>query len=62
MQVKNRRFLPRKLMMLHTYKQFLFINNKQIETFANGREKGPLNITFYLDFPLHNGNIREPQK
>lgn len=49
-------------MMLHTYKQFLFINNKQIETFANGKEKGPLNITFYLDFPLHNGNIREPQK
>lgn len=50
MKVKNGRFLLRKLMMLNTYTQFIFISNKHIETVAKDKKKEHLNIAFYLDF------------
>ena len=68
MEVKNGKFLPRKLMMLHTQKQFFFfISNKHVETVVKGGGRGHLNITLYLDFFLimetllesHRNEIRE---
>lgn len=39
-------------MTLHTYKQFLFISNKHIETIVKDEREGHFNIALYLDFFL----------